>query len=179
MDNVIAAMEANHPHLTTQRSFYVAISRARDRAELVTDDAARLSQHLERATGEHVTALDAVKKYVTFELEIDDEKQQEHAAGRDRHAQEAAHGRDAAREDSPSRDPEREPERRIEREAPRDLAERTDDRHESAHRPDDPVRKGEREPEPSRAPERDSAHQAEKETGEKKPELDFELELEL
>ena len=32
--NVIAAMEARHPHLTTQKSFYVEISRARDRAEL-------------------------------------------------------------------------------------------------------------------------------------------------
>jgi hypothetical protein len=31
-----AAMEANHPHLTTQKSFYVEISRARDRAELVS-----------------------------------------------------------------------------------------------------------------------------------------------
>ena len=39
VDNVIAAMEARHPHLTTQKSFYVEISRARDRAELVTDNA--------------------------------------------------------------------------------------------------------------------------------------------
>ena len=29
VDTVIAAMEANHPHLTTQKSFYVEISRAR------------------------------------------------------------------------------------------------------------------------------------------------------
>ena len=179
VDNVIAAMEANHPHLTTQRTFYVAISRARDRAELVTDDAARLSQHLEKATGERITALDAVKKYVTLEVVIGDEKHQEHTAGRDRRAQEAAHGRDVAREDSPSRDPEREPERKVEREAPSESVERTDDRHEPAHRPDDPVRKGEREPEPSRTPERDPAHQTAKDPKEKKPELDFELELEL
>ena len=179
VDNVIAAMEANHPHLTTQRTFYVAISRARDRAELVTDDAARLSQHLERATGEHVTALDAVKKYVTFEVVIGDEKHQEHAAGRDQRAQGAAHGRDVAREDSPSRDPEREPARKVEREATRESVERDDDRHERAHQPDDPVRKREREPEPSRAPERDPAHRAEKDSKEKKIELDFELELEL
>ncbi len=39
VDNVIAAMEANHPHLTTAKAFYVEISRARDRAELVTDTA--------------------------------------------------------------------------------------------------------------------------------------------
>ena len=33
VDKVIAAMEANHPTLTTQKSFYVEISRARDRHE--------------------------------------------------------------------------------------------------------------------------------------------------
>ena len=31
VDNVIAAMEARHPHLTNQKSFYVEISRARVR----------------------------------------------------------------------------------------------------------------------------------------------------
>ena len=34
VDNVIAAMEASHPHLTTQKSFYVEISRARNKANL-------------------------------------------------------------------------------------------------------------------------------------------------
>ena len=57
VDNVIAAMEAGHPHLTTQKSFYVEISRARDRAELVTDDAKALREQLETATGERVAAL--------------------------------------------------------------------------------------------------------------------------
>ena len=52
VDNVIAVMEANHPHLTTQKSFYVEISRARHRAELVTDDARALRERLETATGE-------------------------------------------------------------------------------------------------------------------------------
>ena len=60
VDNVIAAMEANHPHLTTQKSFYVEISRARDRAELVTDDATRLRERLEIATGERLSALEVV-----------------------------------------------------------------------------------------------------------------------
>ena len=60
VDNVVAAMEANHPHLTTQKSFYVEISRARDRAELVTDDAARLREQLETVTGERVSALEGV-----------------------------------------------------------------------------------------------------------------------
>ena len=53
VDTVIAAMEANHQHLTTQKSFYVEISGARDRAELVTDDKAALNEQLEAATGAH------------------------------------------------------------------------------------------------------------------------------
>ena len=60
VDIAIAAMEANHPHLTTQKSFYVEISRARDRAELVTDDRAALKERLEAATGERIAALEAV-----------------------------------------------------------------------------------------------------------------------
>ncbi len=61
VDNVIAVMEANHPHLTTQKSFYVEISRARHRAELVTDDRKALGEHLETATGERVAALEALE----------------------------------------------------------------------------------------------------------------------
>ena len=54
-------MEANHPHLTTQKSFYVEISRARNRAELVTDDRAAVKEQLEAATGERIAALEAVE----------------------------------------------------------------------------------------------------------------------
>ena len=61
VDAVIAAMEANHPHLTTQKSFYFEISRARDRAELVTDDRVALREQLEAVTGERVAALEAVE----------------------------------------------------------------------------------------------------------------------
>ena len=60
VDRVIAAMEANHPHLTTQKTFYVEISRARHRAELVTDDRDALRERLETATGERISALEAV-----------------------------------------------------------------------------------------------------------------------
>ena len=60
VDNVIAAMEARHAKLTTQKSFYVEISRARDRAELVTDDAAELKAQLEAVTGERIAALEAI-----------------------------------------------------------------------------------------------------------------------
>ncbi len=60
VDNVIAAMEARHAKLTTQKSFYVEISRARDRAELVTDDAKDLQAQLEAVTGERIAALEAI-----------------------------------------------------------------------------------------------------------------------
>ena len=54
-------MEANHPNLTTQKSFYVEISRDCDRAELVTDDRAALKEQLEAVTGERIAALEAVE----------------------------------------------------------------------------------------------------------------------
>ena len=60
VDTVIAAMEANHPSLTNQKTLYVEISRARDRAELVTDDREALRERLEAATGERIAALEAV-----------------------------------------------------------------------------------------------------------------------
>ena len=60
VDRVIAAMEARHKHLTTQKSFYVEISRARDRAELVTDDAAELRAQLQAVTGERIAALEGI-----------------------------------------------------------------------------------------------------------------------
>ena len=91
VDNVIAAMQANHPHLTTQKSFYVEISRARDRAELVTDDAKALRERLETATGERVSALegigeaarDAPEKDLTAGVETERTMLPEKHAGRD------------------------------------------------------------------------------------------------
>ena len=60
VDNVIAAIEANHPNLTNQKMLYVEISRARDCAELVTDDRAALKEQLEALTGERIAALEAI-----------------------------------------------------------------------------------------------------------------------
>ena len=60
VDNVIAAIEARHPHLTTQKGFYVEISRARERAELVTDDASGLRAQLQAVTGERIAALEGI-----------------------------------------------------------------------------------------------------------------------
>ena len=68
VDRVIAAMEARHKHLTTQKSFYVEISRARDRAELVTDDAKALREQLEAVTGERIAALEAIGETAREEL---------------------------------------------------------------------------------------------------------------
>ena len=60
VDNVIAVMKANHPHLTMQKSFYVKINHAHHRAELVTDDAEALREHLEASTGKRVSALERI-----------------------------------------------------------------------------------------------------------------------
>ncbi len=60
VDNVIAVMESGHKNLTTQKSFHVEISRARDRAELVTDNAKALKEQLEAATGERMAALEGI-----------------------------------------------------------------------------------------------------------------------
>ena len=60
VDNVIAVMEAKHPKLSTQKSFYVEISRARHSAELVTDDVKELRETLEAATGERISALEGI-----------------------------------------------------------------------------------------------------------------------
>ena len=89
VDNVIAAMEARHKHLTTQKSFYVEISRARDRAELVTDDAKALREQLEAVTGERIAALEAIGEMTreepgkTADGAQTDGRQPERAAERD------------------------------------------------------------------------------------------------
>ena len=61
MDTQIAGIEANHPHLSTQRSHYAVISRAGDWTELVTNDKPVLQDQLEGVVGERIAALEAVK----------------------------------------------------------------------------------------------------------------------
>ena len=86
VDKVIAAMEANHPTLTTQKSLYVEISRARDRAELVTDDARALRERLEAVTGERISALEGIGEDVRPEREAGREAGPDaHERERDRH----------------------------------------------------------------------------------------------
>ena len=114
VDNAIAVMEANHPHLTTQKSFYVEISRARHNAELVTDDAKALRETLEAATGERVSALEgigaATGKDRVEEKERGGEKEREHGreARSERpagsHGETAERGREADRGKAPEPD---------------------------------------------------------------------------
>ena len=110
VDNIVVAMEANHPHLTTQKSFYVAISRARVRAELITDDAARLAKRLETATGERIAALDAVRT-TEPEVAVGVDKSPERGAKRERNRRDGAArvrdvGCEAGRMHRPNRDAE-------------------------------------------------------------------------
>ena len=109
VDNVIAAMEARHPHLTTQKSFYVEISRARDRAELVTDDAAELQAQLQAVTGERIAALEGIGE---MKREVPD-RSADAALGAEREVDRGAApgaAKDRGTEGTPSKSPAKEPE---------------------------------------------------------------------
>jgi hypothetical protein len=45
--------------MADQKSFYVAVSRARDDISLITDDAERLAERLQEQTGQKISALEA------------------------------------------------------------------------------------------------------------------------
>ncbi|MDE0615949.1 MAG: AAA family ATPase, partial [Rhodospirillaceae bacterium] len=77
VDRIVAAMPAGNPKLTDQRAFYVAISRARDAAQLVTDDAHKLADQLQRATGERLAALDATAKQAAWEAVFGRDRERE------------------------------------------------------------------------------------------------------
>ena len=62
IDNVIVAMEADHAKLTMQKSFYIEISRARNRIELATDDRESLRGTLEAVTGQAYRCAGAGRK---------------------------------------------------------------------------------------------------------------------
>ena len=105
VDNVIAAMEARHPHLTTQKSFYVEISRARDRAELVTDDAAELRAQLQAVTGERIAALEGIGEMKREAPDKAAERSQARDTGQERAAGEGA-GKDRGGAKTPAKTPE-------------------------------------------------------------------------
>ena len=60
------------------------ISRARHRAELVTDDATALREQLEAVTGERIAALEAVVPVIEKALAMDDAKGKGAATGAER-----------------------------------------------------------------------------------------------
>ena len=105
VDQIVAAMPTGNPDLTNQRAFYVAISRARDGAELVTDDAWKLSDQLERATGERVAALDGAAMEAAHETAFGLESTLERDGDQ---AARAIDGTDHALEEEQVIDPERE-----------------------------------------------------------------------
>ena len=82
-------MPVGNPKLTDQRAFYVAISRARETAMLVTDDAHKLADQLQRATGERLAALDATAKQAAWAAVF------ERGAGHDREANRLTRALDA------------------------------------------------------------------------------------
>ncbi len=105
VDRVIAAMEAKHKHLTTQKSFYVEISRARDRAELVTDNADELKAQLEAATGERIAALEGIGETTRGEPQKTAEAGEMPASGREHGPGEGAvKAREGTK--TPAKDPE-------------------------------------------------------------------------
>ena len=110
VDNVIAALQANHPQLTTAKAFYVEISRARDRAELVTDDAQALRERLEAATGERISALEGIGESVRPERDREHEREGKTSSGLERPSPEASTPPPPEREIEPSMSPDRTPE---------------------------------------------------------------------
>ena len=203
VDNVIAVMEANHPHLTTQKSFYVEISRARHRAELVTDDAKALCDRLEAATGERVSALEGAA--AAAELAKRTERARQAQARESARSRQSEVGRDApagdpatirpsasarspgteARQESPTRQPERRtapaPARDRVREAPTEAPAREPERTRRPTPARTPTPEREQTPTPApqpvRAPEPPRAPKPEKEREPKQIEYVLELEL--
>ena len=69
-DGVIAVLDTSHRALTDQSTFYVEISRARDRAVVLTDNLDELVEVLEANTGERATALDAVGEPIEEDVQV-------------------------------------------------------------------------------------------------------------
>ena len=68
-DEVIAVLDTSQRALTDQSTFYVEISRARDRAVVLTDNLDELVEVLEANTGERATALDAVGEPIEMDVQ--------------------------------------------------------------------------------------------------------------
>jgi ATP-dependent exoDNAse (exonuclease V) alpha subunit len=57
-DNVIAVVESYRKHLTTQKNFYVSISRAKQNAIIITDHKANTINLLQKNTGIDISAIE-------------------------------------------------------------------------------------------------------------------------
>ena len=68
-EGVIAVLDSSYGALTDQSTFYVEISRARDRAVVLTDNAEQLVKVLADNTGERPTALEAIDAPLELEPE--------------------------------------------------------------------------------------------------------------
>ena len=121
VDRILAAMPVGNPKLTDQRAFYVAISRARETAMLVTDDAHKLADQLQRATGERLAALDATAKQAAWETVFGRDRDRERGGDHLTRAPDAMdQGAEVARDGQGERQRERHPDRGTGREVRRE-----------------------------------------------------------
>ena len=174
VDRIVAAMPSGNPNLTNQQAFYVAISRARDRAELITDDAHKLADQLERATGERVSALDATAEKAAREAVFDHEPAHE----RDRdHVTRALDRMDRGVEPDRQRDRENEREHRIDRETGKGREEKSSGRSAGRERTDQDSGNRDRgigeDPSRTSGPNRESEHEKAVEPKHKSIDLDM------
>lgn len=82
VDRIIVAMSATEK-LADQKSFYVAVSRPRDGASLITNDAERLAKRLEEQTGRKIasieTFLDQNRKDLAAQKEVEKTREEDRA----------------------------------------------------------------------------------------------------
>ena len=168
VDGLVAAMPTGNPDLTNQRAFYVAISRARDHAELVTDDAQKLSEQLERATGERVAALDGVTKEAAFGLEPSQDRNAGHADRMDR-------GHETELQTDREHEPEHRPWHELDWDSDPELAERGAGGDRSDLESGEKDREVEHEDDRSGGPERDSVQEETLDAEEMSRDMDLEL----
>ena len=176
VDRIIAAMPADNSRLTTQQAFYVAISRARNRAELITDDAWKLADQVQAATGERVAALDGVALQAAHEPVFGVGDRAERERGHALHAPEAAEqGRGAGREPPSQGGRETGPRQDTSRGRDANLPERGAGRHRKGREPSDNGHAIDRDRGRSNGSSRGSATEKSMELAPKPVELDFGL----
>ena len=174
VDRIIAAMPADHSRLTTQQAFYMAISRARDRAELITDDAWKLADQLQKATGERVAALDGVALQAAHDTVFGVKGANERERGHELHAPEASdQGRGGASAAPSERGRGSDPRQDTGRDRDGNLPERGDGRHRSGRESGGNGSSIDRGRGQSRGSERDSANEKAMEPAPKPVELDL------